>query len=71
MPLRLTACLRLSFVLQLTMKQTDADKVQVEYLLATGQLDNPAELMIASTKKGWQLKCWFSCGIRHWMPIRN
>ncbi len=33
-------------------KQTDADKVQVEYLLATGQLDNPAELMIASTKKG-------------------
>ncbi|MDF2814452.1 MAG: fliE [Paenibacillus sp.] len=31
-------------------KQTDAEKNQAEYLLATGQLDNPAELTIASTK---------------------
>ena len=31
-------------------KETDAQKNQVEYLLATGQLDNPAELTIASTK---------------------
>ncbi|MBR2894136.1 MAG: flagellar hook-basal body complex protein FliE [Oscillospiraceae bacterium] len=31
-------------------KQTDAEKNEVEYLLATGQLDNPAELTIASTK---------------------
>lgn len=31
-------------------KQTDADVVEAEYLLATGQLDNPATLMIASTK---------------------
>lgn len=31
-------------------KSTDADKNKAEYLLATGQLDNPAELTIASTK---------------------
>lgn len=31
-------------------KTTDAEKNQAEYLLATGQLDNPAELTIASTK---------------------
>ena len=31
-------------------KETDAEKVQMEYLLATGQLDNPAQLNIASTK---------------------
>ena len=31
-------------------KQTDAEKNQAEYLLATGQLDNPAELMTALTK---------------------
>ena len=31
-------------------KETDAEKNRVEYLLATGQLDNPAELTIASTK---------------------
>ena len=31
-------------------KQTDAEKNQAEYLLATGQLDNPATLSIASTK---------------------
>ena len=33
-----------------TVKQTDAEKNKAEYLLATGQLDNPAELTIASTK---------------------
>lgn len=31
-------------------KTTDAEKNKTEYLLATGQLDNPAELTIASTK---------------------
>lgn len=29
---------------------TDADKNEKEYLLAVGELDNPAELTIASTK---------------------
>ncbi len=31
-------------------KQTDAEKTETEYLLATGQLDNPALLSIASSK---------------------
>lgn len=31
-------------------KQTDAEKTEAEYLLATGQLDNPAMLTIAATK---------------------
>ena len=31
-------------------KETDAQKVEAEYLLATGQLDNPAELTIAQTQ---------------------
>ena len=31
-------------------KTADAQKNEAEYLLATGQLDNPAELTIASTK---------------------
>ena len=31
-------------------KETDAEKTQMEYLMATGQLDNPAALTIASTK---------------------
>ena len=31
-------------------KETDAQKVEAEYLLATGQLDNPAALMVASSK---------------------
>ena len=31
-------------------KQTESDLVEAEYLMATGQLDNPATLMIASTK---------------------
>ena len=31
-------------------KQTEAQKNEAEYLLATGQLDNPAELTIAATK---------------------
>lgn len=31
-------------------KETDAEKNHAEYLLATGQLDNPAELTIATTK---------------------
>ena len=31
-------------------KQTDAEKNQADYLLATGQLDNPATRSIASAK---------------------
>jgi len=31
-------------------KETDAEKTEAEYLLATGQLDNPAALTIAATK---------------------
>lgn len=31
-------------------KETDAEKTQMEYLMATGQLDNPALLTIAATK---------------------
>ena len=31
-------------------KETDAEKTEAQYLMATGQLDNPAELTIASTK---------------------
>ena len=31
-------------------KETDQAKNEAEYLLATGQLDNPAELTIAATK---------------------
>lgn len=31
-------------------KDTDAEKVQAQYLLATGQLDNPAVANIAATK---------------------
>lgn len=31
-------------------KETDAEKNQAEYLLATGQLENPAQLTIAMTK---------------------
>lgn len=31
-------------------KETDARKIEAEYLLATGQLDNPAALMIATSK---------------------
>ena len=31
-------------------KQIDAEKTEAEYLLSTGQLDNPAALTIASTK---------------------
>ena len=31
-------------------RQTDAEKVQTDYLLATGQLDNPAQSTIAGTK---------------------
>lgn len=34
-------------------KETDAEKTHLEYLMATGQLDNPAELTIASTKAGY------------------
>ena len=32
-------------------KETTADRVQSEYLLATGQLDNPAALTVAWTKE--------------------
>lgn len=31
-------------------RETDAEKTQMEYLMATGQLDNPALLTIASSK---------------------
>ena len=31
-------------------KETEADVAQAEYLMATGQLDNPAVLTIAETK---------------------
>ncbi len=31
-------------------RTTDAEKTQMEYLMATGELDNPALLTIASTK---------------------
>ena len=31
-------------------KETDAAKNEAQYLLATGQLDNPAELTIVATK---------------------
>ena len=31
-------------------RQTDAERVQMEYLMSTGQLDNPALLTIASSK---------------------
>lgn len=31
-------------------RETDAEKTQMEYLMATGQLDNPSLLTIASTK---------------------
>lgn len=31
-------------------RETDAERVQTEYLLATGQLDNPAASTIAATK---------------------
>ena len=31
-------------------RTTDAEKTQMEYLMATGQLDNPALLTIASAK---------------------
>ena len=31
-------------------RETDAEKNHTQYLMATGQLDNPAELTIASTK---------------------
>lgn len=33
-----------------SVKETDAEKSEAEYLLATGQLDNPAVLSIASAK---------------------
>ena len=33
-----------------SVKETDKEKTQLEYLMATGQLDNPALLTIATTK---------------------
>ena len=33
-----------------SVRETDAAKNEAEYLLATGQLDNPAELTIAATQ---------------------
>ena len=32
------------------MKETDAEKTQMQYLMATGQLDNPAPLILAANK---------------------
>jgi len=32
------------------LEQTDAEKTQLQYLMATGQLDNPAELTLAGSK---------------------
>lgn len=31
-------------------RETDAERVDMEYLMATGQLDNPAPLLIAASK---------------------
>ena len=31
-------------------KETDAEKTEAQYLMATGQLDNPADLTIAAAK---------------------
>ena len=31
-------------------RETDAAKTEAQYLMATGQLDNPAELIITATK---------------------
>ena len=31
-------------------KETDAEKTQMEYLMATGQLDNPVPLVLAANK---------------------
>lgn len=31
-------------------KETDAEKTQMQYLMATGQLDNPAALTLAGSK---------------------
>ena len=36
-------------------KETDAEKTEAQYLLATGQLDNPAALQIAQEKEGMAL----------------
>lgn len=33
-------------------RETDAETRQAQYLLATGQLDNPAMAMVAATKSG-------------------
>ena len=38
------------------MKETNADAVEAQYLLATGQLDNPAALQIAQEKEGMALE---------------
>lgn len=36
-------------------KETNANAVEAQYLLATGQLDNPAALQIAQEKEGMAL----------------
>lgn len=36
-----------------TVRETDAEKSKAEYLLSTGQLDDPAVLTIAETKAGY------------------
>lgn len=36
-----------------TVRETDAEKSKAEYLLSTGQLDDPAVLSIAQTKAGY------------------
>ena len=35
-----------------SVKETDRDKTQMEYLMSTGQLDNPVQLNIAMAKAG-------------------
>lgn len=37
-------------------KETNAEAVEAQYLLATGQLDNPAALQIAQEKEGMALE---------------
>lgn len=34
-------------------RETDTERNQAEYLMATGQLDNPSVLLIAETKAGY------------------
>ena len=42
-----------------------------EYLLTTGQLDNPAYATIAIAKANFQFQCWHSCEPRRWTPTMS